>query len=451
VDRVKTRSLFATVLANLGWPLCWGLLLWLCFYMFIHQGIIESTLVIRYFAGHPVEYLESAMFFVGMAALVIKMFNVAQQYIKLPRIGLEPVSTGGQPVEDCQTLIEQLDEALTRVGHSILGNRLLNALEYVRRKGSADGLDEELKYLAETDAIRLQEGNGLVRIIVWAIPIMGFLGTVIGITLALGGLSPQMLVDTPEQAMEGLLAGLSVAFDTTALALTLSILLMFCMFLTEQFESQIMAMVDTRSDAELVGRFEEYGAGNDPQTASIRRMTAAVIDSSEALLTRQTDLWRSTIDDAHQHWSRLVDTAGNQFQAALGESLTQSLQAHAQQMSHSEMVLAEQNREHWNHVLQALNQCTSSAQAQQTEITRQTAVLHEVVSATGDVVTLEKALNDNLQFLAGSNNFEQTVMSLAAAIHLLNARLAGGTDWSPPQIDLTQQTSHHSSPKDRAA
>jgi hypothetical protein len=38
-------------------------------------------------------------------------------------------------------------------------------------------------------------------------------------------------------------------------------------------------------------------------------------------------------------------------------------------------------------------------------------------------MTLEKTLNDNLQALSNSGNFEQTVMSLSAAIHLLSARL----------------------------
>ncbi|MFM2094140.1 MAG: hypothetical protein RIS70_1264, partial [Planctomycetota bacterium] len=45
-----------------------------------------------------------------------------------------------------------------------------------------------------------------------------------------------------------------------------------------------------------------------------------------------------------------------------------------------------------------------------------------------------QALNANLAALSGSKNFEETVMSLSAAIHLLNARL-GRTD-SVPSVDL---------------
>ena len=51
-------------------------------------------------------------------------------------------------------------------------------------------------------------------------------------------------------------------------------------------------------------------------------------------------------------------------------------------------------------------------------------MLGRAVEATGEVIRLEDALNRNLTALAGAKHFEQTVISLAAAIHLLNARLA---------------------------
>ncbi len=61
----------------------------------------------------------------------------------------------------------------------------MRRLQHVRRHGSAETLDDELKYLSDIDAGRLHTGYGLFRVIVWAIPILGFLGTVIGITMAL--------------------------------------------------------------------------------------------------------------------------------------------------------------------------------------------------------------------------------------------------------------------------
>ena len=46
-----------------------------------------------------------------------------------------------------------------------------------------------------------------------------------------------------------------------------------------------------------------------------------------------------------------------------------------------------------------------------------------MLEATGDVRNLESALNQNLTALAGAKNFQDTVVSLSAAIQLLTSRL----------------------------
>ena len=59
---------------------------------------------------------------------------------------------------------------------------------------------------------------------------------------------------------------------------------------------------------------------------------------------------------------------------------------------------------------------------------------------SGIISALEQKLNDNLQALAGAKNFEDTVMSLAATIHLLNSRLAPPTD-SVRRVELRSSDS----------
>jgi len=62
--------------------------------------------------------------------------------------------------------------------------------------------------------------------------------------------------------------------------------------------------------------------------------------------------------------------------------------------------------------------------ALQSSLAQQAESMERIVQATHDVEKLEDALNRNLAALAGAKNFEQTVLGLAAAIHLLNGRLA---------------------------
>ena len=70
-----------------------------------------------------------------------------------------------------------------------------------------------------------------------------------------------------------------------------------------------------------------------------------------------------------------------------------------------------------------LSQNARLLHAQQQEMVKQGELMTQAIRAAGDVVQLERTLNDNLAALAGAKNFEDTVMSLAAAIHLLTTRL----------------------------
>src|SRR5690606_29144631 len=141
--------------------------------------------------------------------------DVFSQHTSLGSIALGP-SEGIQPANKAAEYLEVLAGLSDRLKNSYLGRRLTEALESIERKGSAEGLDEELKYLSDLDVGRQQETYGLVRIIVWAVPMLGFLGTVVGITTAIGDLAKADLVNSMDTAMSGLLSGLFVAFDTTA-------------------------------------------------------------------------------------------------------------------------------------------------------------------------------------------------------------------------------------------
>ncbi|MDR1958179.1 MAG: hypothetical protein LBQ54_03915, partial [Planctomycetaceae bacterium] len=54
----------------------WGGLATFGFYSLIHNGLLKHPLVIRYTAMHPVEYVITGMFFIGLAGLIVKIFCV---------------------------------------------------------------------------------------------------------------------------------------------------------------------------------------------------------------------------------------------------------------------------------------------------------------------------------------------------------------------------------------
>ena len=418
----KKNSL--SVMANtLGWPLLGGSLGTVAFYALLQTQVIDSSLMRRYFMAHPVEYLECFLFFVGLAALLAKGRSVWSQFGTLADIELPDKPAGGLAISQVRELIDSLLHMPSHVRQSYFVRRLVTALEYVSRKESSDGLEQELKHQSELDAVRQHESYALVRIIIWATPMLGFLGTVIGITLALGDLSPQSLVNTPEQAMEGLLGGLSVAFDTTAVALTLSMLLMFCQFVTHRLESELLESVDARIDRELIGRFADatpIGTGGTPSLEGLQRhLTRAV----ETLSQRQIEIWQAASQASQQQWDHVIQLTGSHIEAAMQRALQRSVLEHQEQSRQHEQELDERIARRWDGFQEVLTQNAQVMQAQQAELVRQGDLILQSVQAAQSVSSLQRTLNDNLSSLALAGKFEDTMMGLSAAIHLLNAQL----------------------------
>lgn len=423
MSQTEKRSSLASLAGALGWPLILGSAACSLFYVLIFQGPLHTPWMLRYFASHPIAFAATGMFCVGLASLLLKFVGVIGQFRVLGMTFLPEAPEDGQAVSESSDLLDQMQaDVPPRALQSELGKRLTDALEHVERTGSADGLGDELKYLADGAATRQYDSYALARIIIWATPMLGFLGTVVGITQALGDLDSTAMAESIDSAMNQLLSGLYVAFDTTALALALSIILMFVQFLVDRLETSLTWQVDQRVDAELLGRFEQQGT-RDPNVAMIRGMTQEVVRSSEQLAQRQAEIWQATIDAAHQQWSQLVHTAGSQIENSLSDAIADSAHRLSTVLTETGAETARQTDRQWALWQSALRENAELLRAQQTELTRQGEVMAQAMQATSDVIKLEQALNQNLKTLAGAKNFEDTVMSLAAAIHLLNTRL----------------------------
>jgi hypothetical protein len=203
-----------------------------------------------------------------------------------------------------------------------------------------------------------------------------------------------------------------------------AMMLMFTKFLIEQAEGQLLSRVDLRASEALLGRFQQLGGGNDPHLASVQRMSETVVAGCEQLVRRQAELWQSTIDAAHQQWSTLLDSAGQHVETALVGALEQSIDSHAQHLIRFEQSAQERSMAHGEQLRAMVRENAEILKQHQGELVRQSEVLTKAVAATGDIVKLETALNDNLKTLSGARHFEETVTSLAAAIHLLTSRLS---------------------------
>jgi hypothetical protein len=86
----QQRHSLSTMFASLAWPLVLGLGATAGFYALVFRGPLHHQLVIRYFAGHPINMIETALFFIGLAALVIKLFDLLGEFGGLSGVALLP-------------------------------------------------------------------------------------------------------------------------------------------------------------------------------------------------------------------------------------------------------------------------------------------------------------------------------------------------------------------------
>jgi biopolymer transport protein ExbB/TolQ len=411
----------------LGSPLLWGGALAFCFFALIHAGVIDDPNVVRYLAGHWVEYVEVALFCVGLAALVLKGYDIHRQGREPVDDLLEPIPPGGVPPAEASRLAESLPEA--DASGAYLPTRLREAIDYVVRTGSADALENHLKYLSDVDASRAAQGYGLVRFIVWAIPIMGFLGTVIGITVAIANLSPTQLDN-----ISGVVAGLGTAFDTTATALGLSMVLMFLQFVIDRREQRLLTRVDDAVWRSLAGRFQSLG-GSEGTALAVARLGESLNRGSARLLDAQEQAWRALERTASNGLRQVMEQSGTTMQSTLTDALDASLERWGESLARTHDALAARREERWTVAAESLAAAIRGLERHHEALAEQTTVLAAVVDATRDVTDLERKHETNLAALASTGRFEETLGMLAAAVQLLAAR-AGDAASEPRRVEL---------------
>lgn len=131
-----------------------------------------------------------------------------------------------------------------------LGWRIRRALEHYRTSWNIREVAEVLQEESEADYEAMTSGYSLVRVFLWTIPILGFIGTVMGVGDAVGSfsnfLSQAQEIDAIKEQLTSVTSGLGTAFDTTFVGLVLSIVVMIA-----------LTAVERREVAQLQA-FEEY-------------------------------------------------------------------------------------------------------------------------------------------------------------------------------------------------
>jgi hypothetical protein len=171
--------------------------------------------------------------------ILIGRYLEVQRQRRAFELGLLPTEEGMRILpEDARPLLRKLEQTTTGRGPYILANMIRLALGKYAVTRSSQDVSETVRMQADVDQGRLVTSMATVHYLAWAIPALGFLGTVRGLagSLTMAGKVDEELAEFINQATRHL----NVAFDCTLVALALSVVLMFLVHSVQRDEEALV-------------------------------------------------------------------------------------------------------------------------------------------------------------------------------------------------------------------
>ncbi|WP_395739194.1 MotA/TolQ/ExbB proton channel family protein [Prosthecobacter sp.] len=192
----------------------------------------------------PCPYPTMLLFFWALALLWVKWRKFILQRRAL---GLHIMPQEPEFVLTPETAREVRDRMCMMVDnphHFVLFNRIDLALANLHNIGHTADVAAILKVQAENDEAQVASSYGIVQGFMWGIPVLGFIGTVLGLSQAIGAFTDTLTAGGDLAAIRASLktvtGGLSTAFETTLVALVCAFILQLLVSFMQALESQFL-------------------------------------------------------------------------------------------------------------------------------------------------------------------------------------------------------------------
>ena len=154
--------------------------------------------------------------------------------------------------EGASTLADTLDE-LEKLPAEMSGTQLMGALRASLRRyritGDVQNTSDAIQTSVDALGTRFEADNAMIRYIIWAIPSIGFVGTVRGIGRALSQADEALAGD-----IAGMTASLGTAFNSTLVALLASLVLMLLLHALQRAQDRRLVDIQAYCEEFLLKR-----------------------------------------------------------------------------------------------------------------------------------------------------------------------------------------------------
>jgi biopolymer transport protein ExbB/TolQ len=157
-----------------------------------------------------------------------------------------------------ERVLENLYKSVDDPKHFLLTRRIYVALANLKNMGNIGDVDKVLGTQADNDESIVDTSYTILKGFVWAIPVLGFIGTVLGLSVALGAFG-DVLSNAEEMvelkiALQCVTGGLSTAFETTLEGLVSALCIQMLMTGMQRKEEQFLDACRDYCQKNIVGR-----------------------------------------------------------------------------------------------------------------------------------------------------------------------------------------------------
>ena len=270
----------------------------------------------------------------AMAILWLKLKKLKHQRAAL-LLDVLPMSLGVEiNADSVGSFIDHLYGLPRNLRDSIMVNRIRKGLELFEAKQDSADVGHMMESQSNIDSARIGGSYSVLKAFLWAIPILGFIGTVLGLSQAIGGMSFENVTDVTAviASINGVTSGLGTAFDATLLGLVLAMALNFPMNALAKREDDNLNDVDAFCNEVLLPRLRDSVTAGQHDAGSLAdSLVRAVSGAQREFLTDLNELSRrmleyaDSLDQRNAQYQQSVINHAAQTQADLQQTLQESV------------------------------------------------------------------------------------------------------------------------------
>jgi biopolymer transport protein ExbB/TolQ len=291
----------------------------IAFYILIlpFKGTMLYTL---FYERHMMPYLCTYCSWLALMLLFFRWWEHKKDFDSVAALESHLTTTGKITPDNALSLSRELENDRAFTAGDLTYSRFSRLMRHVKSGSSWAETESLVKGMETFDMDAIESAYGWVRFLIWLIPILGFIGTVLGIGQAIGGFNVILTGTESFDAMKGSLGGitdsLAYAFDSTLVALLQDAFIMFIISMIQKQGDDLLIRLNEVFTDDVLVRIEHSdmpgGGAGLAMTPEGMEVLNRFSESAEKLTAlAKLDSFEGTLMDIKESLARLSPILAN--------------------------------------------------------------------------------------------------------------------------------------------